>query len=530
MALRTLVSISLCALLGFLWKSNVSDWISIDSKSNGGFCAEEEVDQNGDCSWKNKPAPSKCGDEILYMSQTKVKWISRILVYGIHKILVPMNYFGDIFGNFSESPLYFESHHNVRAIKICAKCEDFYSQMDTLEGFENYCGDSYGSNETMTGILFMPSDSAKALIPGSLRTVVWMKALVTTFGPSEILPRNTFGWLYAPFETAFAFLRGGMIATFSKKGNTVMNEVGALMLASRGFVIVAPDYLGYGDDKSLFKGTGIGRVYQTSSLPLWLHTRNLVQEISGGKSKVADECYVAGASEGAAGVLPVAQALHEIGAEVTAYPGAVPSFDLTESIMRRTLTVLRGEWPDSFLGWIAYGGAPFASSNPHYHILRNESFLSEEGENVLVDLVNSDTTFLGMNEHLLGGLKATSECLTSDNDNLTGCPSYLNPVLVQKFRNVVDADPHSNPEFYPCKSKNPAPELSSLCNAIGINNLNHMFASAQYPVKLCHSPSDMVTRFTDVTLKYPNNTLNLELRPTLEQWAEGERRDRKSVV
>jgi len=252
--------------------------------------------------------------------------------------------------------------------------------------------------------------------------------------------------------------------------------------------------------------------------------KKMIRDISGGKSKIVDECYVAGTSEGAAGVLPIAEALHEIGVNVTAYPGAVPSFDLTESIMRRTLTVLRGEWPEKFFGWIAYGAAPFTSSNPHFNIARDESFLSEGGENTLVGLVNSGKSFLAMNEHLIGGLKATSECLSPHNDDLTGCPTYLNPVLIQKFRDVVDSDPYSNPEFYPCKSKNPAPELSSLCNALGANNLNPLFASAQYPIKLCHSPSDETARFTDVTLKYPNNTLNLHLRPTLDQWSEGEKR------
>ena len=73
-------------------------------------------------------------------------------------------------------------------------------------------------------------------------------------GPSEVLPKTSFGWFACIFETGLAFLKGGTRGAYSKDGKILLNELGALMLASRGMLVIAPDYLGYGDNKSLFKG------------------------------------------------------------------------------------------------------------------------------------------------------------------------------------------------------------------------------------------------------------------------------------
>lgn len=380
----------------------------------------------------------------------------------------------------------------------------------------------YGHNKTMTGILFLPTDTTKSIIPGNIKTAIWLRGLVTTLGPSQVLPSSLIGWMYAPFVTLFSFFRGGIAAALDTDTKVLANHIGALMMASRGLAVIAPDNLGYGDDKTLYKGTGIGRVYQTSTIPLWLRSKELVHEVSGGKVKSLDICFVAGGSEGGGAVMPISQALHEMGAQVTAYPGAVPSFDLTESVMRITMRLLQGEWPPAFLSWAAYGLVPFDSSNPHYSIASNEGFLSNAGREAMLNMVHSDMSFSDGSTLLRDGMEGTADCLIPQNNGTKGCPSFLNPIITQNILEVIDMDPFTNNEFLPCQSKNPAPELSTLCRALELNSVGPLVGSAQYPVNICHPPSDNVSRFKNMTRQYPNNTHNVQYKPSLDQWAAAE--------
>ena len=46
-----------------------------------------------------------------------------------------------------------------------------------------------------------------------------------------------------------------------------------------------------------------------------------------------DSVFIHGTSEGGMGVMPIGNALHNLGVKVTAYPAAVPSYDFTKSMM-----------------------------------------------------------------------------------------------------------------------------------------------------------------------------------------------------
>jgi len=83
-----------------------------------------------------------------------------------------------------------------------------------------------------------------------------MHGFVSHLGPSEILPKTSFSWFAVIFETAVAFMKGGMTAAYDKDGKSILNQLGSLMLASRGVLVLSPDYLGYsyGNDKALYKG------------------------------------------------------------------------------------------------------------------------------------------------------------------------------------------------------------------------------------------------------------------------------------
>ena len=80
--------------------------------------------------------------------------------------------------------------------------------------------------------------------------------------------------------------------------------------------------------------TGIARAYQTATIPLWLFSKLFVEKESSGNATTANVTFIQGSSEGSMSVMPVAHALHEIGVKVTAYPAAVPNYDLAKTAMK----------------------------------------------------------------------------------------------------------------------------------------------------------------------------------------------------
>ena len=84
--------------------------------------------------------------------------------------------------------------------------------------------------------------------------MLWMHGFVASQGPSQLLPKTLFLWFATIFETGIAFLTGGMPAAYDTNGKSLLNQLGALMLASKGVFVISPDYIGYGEDKSLYKG------------------------------------------------------------------------------------------------------------------------------------------------------------------------------------------------------------------------------------------------------------------------------------
>lgn len=62
-------------------------------------------------------------------------------------------------GDFKDSILNFQLTHGVKAIKICGSCDELRDNSDQIKGFEEYCGKNvYGNNETVTGLMLVPTD------------------------------------------------------------------------------------------------------------------------------------------------------------------------------------------------------------------------------------------------------------------------------------------------------------------------------------------------------------------------------------
>jgi len=459
----------------------------------------------------------ECGEIVFHFSRREAWFITNILTFCLHYILMPLDIFGKELGNYKDSILNFQPTYGVKAIKICGSCEEFAERSDRIKGFEEYCGkDVYGYNETVSGLILVPmDDSAKTVKSGGLNTTFWMHGFVSHLGPSENLPKTSLLWFAAIFETGMAFIKGGMAAAYDKEGKALLNQFGSIMIASRGILVIAPDYLGYGNDKTLYKGFSISKPYQTSCMPLWFKSKSVIEEISGSRSYVLDNTFVHGASEGSMAVMPVAHSLHHMGVNVTAYPSAVPNYiETSAEIMKRMFTVLKGGYPDVFMSFFAYMLTPFSSLSPYSNVSQGYGLASVEGERMMDLIVNNEVSF-GIGSKLAKeGLSTSPDCLR----NGTGCPTYLNPIIVNAMVKVAHLDPWNNTEYLPCQRKNEVPELSLLCEEISKVTSHQFFASAEYPVQICHHSLDKVSKFVDMTELYPEKK-NLRIAPSQEQWA-----------
>ena len=69
--------------------------------------------------------------------------------------------------------------------------------------------------------------------------MLWIHGFVTSQGPSQLLPKKLFLWFATTFETGFAFITGGISAAYDTNDKSLLNQLGALMLASKGVIILS---------------------------------------------------------------------------------------------------------------------------------------------------------------------------------------------------------------------------------------------------------------------------------------------------
>jgi len=172
----------------------------------------------------------QCGEEIFHFSKREVWFITNVLTFSVNYIMMPLDMFSKELGDFKDSILNFQSTHGVKAIKICGSCDELRDNSDQIKGFEEYCGKNvYGNNETVTGLMLVPTDpTTMEMKAGGLDTAIWMHGFVSHLGPSEILPKTSFSWFAVLFETAVAFMKGGMTAAYDKDGKSILNQLGSL--------------------------------------------------------------------------------------------------------------------------------------------------------------------------------------------------------------------------------------------------------------------------------------------------------------
>lgn len=161
---------------------------------------------------------------------------------------------------------------------------------------------------------------------------------------------------------------------------------------------------------------------------------------------------------------------------------------------------------------------PYTSMSPYNNIPHGQGLASETYERELTTVVNNEVPFGQGSKLFTSGFASSPECLTSG----TGCPAYLNPLIIDAIQKVSHLNPRENTEYLPCQSMNTAPELAGLCNALLDTRSTPYFGKANYPIKICHHEMDDVSLFVDMTKRFPNKK-NIRRLPTQEQLVAAEK-------
>lgn len=164
------------------------------------------------------------------------------------------------------------------------------------------------------------------------------------------------------------------------------------------------------------------------------------------------------------------------------------------------------------------GAMPLSSLSPYYDIPLNESIFSEFAEPIVLDVVNSEIDVISSSWLVKDLIDSSPDCLNKRKN----CTLAINPALIENFRAVNSFNPVVNEEYLPCNEKNPSPEFSKLCNALRFGAIEKLYPNVQYPTKICHSPNDEISFFSDIPAKFPENKF-LSLKPTVEQWQNAEK-------
>ena len=98
------------------------------------------------------------------------------------------------------------------------------------------------------------------------------------------------------------------------------------MIGASGAASIAPDNMGFGRSYDFYKGYVSRKMYQTSSLPLWLKTKRIVAQETGCASEVGPQVVISGYSEGGYGAMSIAEGLEGAGAQILKIQGQLPKW------------------------------------------------------------------------------------------------------------------------------------------------------------------------------------------------------------
>jgi len=348
--------------------------------------------------------------------------------------------------------------YGVESWKICASCADLDYVED--ESFQEYCGsDAYGSDATVSGILFLPLDG-DSIATGPKKGSIWNH-------PSE--------------SDSFYVASEGW-----GSGSKEATQNAAFLVASSGVINLVPDYLGYGESYTFYKSYLIKKAYQTSVVPLYLYAQQvLIPQITNCQTQLSNSVVVNGYSEGGYATVAVSYALSMLGFDILMANAGAGPYKLSDiQWMASVENIDSGLYPPRNYFSIALWGSAYSSTNPD---LPNY----DQGQNFANDEYLKENDFSrNMVQWTLAGLtrKEINDLIPTDDPLITVNQDLLAMAREAIIQGITD----------PCITLDSQGINDKICSALEINDLTEIILDVRFPYKFCHSPDDEIVSYFNI--------------------------------
>lgn len=338
------------------------------------------------------------------------------------------------------------SVHGFEVRKLCASCDEFDIQHSE---YQRFCGSGvYGYNQSFSGLVMLPLDggnSSSNFLSGTLRGSIYAHPSVINRVPTAI---------YNGTHPDFLTLAYGFIP------------------ASMGIPALMPDYFGYGvSNAQIYKGYIIPQSYETSMIPLWYKTAQILRQESNCKTELGSAVTILGYSEGGFASIVLGQALHNLGWDVTRiHAGGVPAKAGSILIPQLLRNADIGNKPGSFSAVFSLLGSSFSST-----------FRDVANYNKGQDLLNVS-------------LRDEVVALVHSGPSRAALIDYLGDDWLRIFDAdllVWMRDVYTTQDDDPCTTRFEPGFNDFLCPAFRASDITELLETASFPIHVYHGSEDL---------------------------------------
>eukprot|EP00545_Synedropsis_sp_CCMP1620_P013299 CAMPEP_0119010224 /NCGR_PEP_ID=MMETSP1176-20130426/4873_1 /TAXON_ID=265551 /ORGANISM="Synedropsis recta cf, Strain CCMP1620" /LENGTH=586 /DNA_ID=CAMNT_0006962851 /DNA_START=90 /DNA_END=1847 /DNA_ORIENTATION=+ len=362
--------------------------------------------------------------------------------------------------------------YDVQAQVVCGTCDEVREMYDganfmSSEGpsdFDSYCGEGkFAADKTFSSLLLIPYDGETGKpIQGTLKPHLYMKSFS---GRDQQAPTEFWTDDFDQWNSTDPVILQGLIGVF-------YDGWAPLFIASTGTVVMAPDYLGYGQSYLEPKLNGIKAIYQQSTAIAFLKSKKIVE--STGCTLLEKDMSASGYSEGGAAVVIGANALLELGQDILNVDSGGAPFDSSFQIALAIKAIDSGNFLLSVRDFAVSAAASISSKSSD---LANSNVGQNFLNDVWVDRLNEVT-----NRNII--FQTTLGPYLPDPATDVFNAGWLEHTRSTLATNVTDS----------CITTTPGVD-DLLCQAIIENEAIGLAAGTRFPLSICHSPDDDIVGF-----------------------------------
>jgi hypothetical protein len=304
--------------------------------------------------------------------------------------------------------------YDVQAQVVCGSCQDVmldsFAESSSFTNNKNnnnntnnnhdtnrfqpsfYCNSSqFASNVTYSNLLLLPLDPAtNSSISGVLKSHVFLHS----YRGDEQLGAPSEFWL-----DDFSVLNTNQIEDLQAIFANFYDGISSLFMASSGVVVVAPDYLGYGQSYQSPKGFAIVDLYQQAVAVAFLQSKKIVESTN--CTRLSKDTSTYGYSEGGIASVVAAKTLHGLGQTILYVGSGGSPYKLSWQMLYSIQQSDQGVQHDSLYPLFAVGMTSFSSNIPNLiNTNRGQNVINDNWRELLIALTKTSISTDIINQYI----------------------------------------------------------------------------------------------------------------------------------